>query len=161
MWIFRLGDYGYSGGLPIAGSEELALKLMGYALDKGYGFGMHYCSLDNKHRSEMRQKNERAAHVHPCVVFDEDNFFLRTAKVFGPDRAPAKAALEAAGCTDFMEDGDERSLAFPPRFAEVLENAANPETGEPFEVADCLMVAESENGSSYLMEVALEPRVVG
>ena len=34
-------DYGYSGGLAVAGSEELALELMLWALDEDLGFGMH------------------------------------------------------------------------------------------------------------------------
>ena len=33
-------DYGYSGGLAVAGSEELALELMLWALGEGLGFGM-------------------------------------------------------------------------------------------------------------------------
>ena len=49
-------DYGYSGGLAVAGSEELILELMDWALGAGMTFGMHYCSLENKHRSEIRQK---------------------------------------------------------------------------------------------------------
>ncbi|MBR3689714.1 MAG: radical SAM protein, partial [Eggerthellaceae bacterium] len=79
-------DYGYSGGLPIAGSEELILELMLHGMDEGVSFGMHYCSLENKHRSEMRQMNERGARIHPCFEFDSGDFFLKTAKVFGEDR---------------------------------------------------------------------------
>ena len=76
-------DYSYSGGLPIAGSEELALELMLFAIDEGLGFGLHYCSLDNKHRSEMRLRNERGANMTPILTFDEGDFFLKCAKVYG------------------------------------------------------------------------------
>ncbi len=143
-------DYGYSGGLAVAGSEETALELMLWALDEGVGFGMHYCSLANKHRSEMRQKNERAAHVHPCVAFDEGDFFLKTAKVFGDDRAVARPLLKAAGCTDFMDDADEQSLAFPPRYLDALAAAS-------VTPMLCTMVYEVEDGSGYLVDTALSP----
>ncbi|WP_172135103.1 radical SAM protein [Adlercreutzia sp. ZJ473] len=147
-------DYGYSGGLAVAGSEELILELMVWALDEGLALGMHYCSLDNKHRSEMRQKNERAARVHPCVEFDEGDFFLKTAKVFGPDVDVARRLLEDAGCRDFMEDTEERSLAFPPRFAGVLAGAVRAD-GEPVRVMTCSFVYECEEGGGYLIDVAL------
>ncbi|MDO4291080.1 MAG: radical SAM protein [Eggerthellaceae bacterium] len=148
-------DYGYSGGLAVAGSEELILELMLWALDEGLELGMHYCSLDNKHRSEMRQKNERAAHAHPCIAFDEGDFFLKTGKVFGPDVAAARPVLEAAGCCDFMEDAEERSLAFPPRYVGTLAGAVR-EGGEPVQPALCYLVYECEEGESYLIDVALE-----
>lgn len=147
-------DYGYSGGLAVAGSEELILELMLWALDEGLSLGMHYCSLDNKHRSEMRQKNERAAHAHPCIEFDEEDFFLKTAKVFGPDVAVARPLLEDAGCRDFMEDAEEDSLAFPPRFANVLVGVVRPD-GDPVRVMACYLVYECEDGESYLIDVAL------
>ena len=149
-------DYGYSGGLAVAGSEELILELMLWALDEGLELGMHYCSLDNKHRSEIRQKNERAAHVHPCIEFDEGDFFLKTAKVFGPDVEPARRVLEDAGCADFMEDADERSLAFPPRFARVLRGVTRSD-GEPVQVALCSLVYESDEAGAggYLIDVDL------
>lgn len=143
-------DYGYSGGLPIAGSEELALSLMLFALDEGLTFGMHYCSLDNKHRSEMRQMNERAAHAHPCYRFDEGDFFLKTAKVYGSDREMAHAVLAEAGCADFLADDEEASLAFPTRYLPLLE-------GTPVEPVYSVNVLETREDGSYLREVALEP----
>lgn len=149
-------DYGYSGGLAVAGSEELALELMLWALDEDLGFGMHYCSLENKHRSEMRQKNERAAHAHPCVAFDETDFFLKTAKAFGPDVKPVRTALEAKGCTDFMEDLEEGSLAFPPRFLETARSVRHPD-GEPVQLQRCFLVYETGEDGGYLIDVALRP----
>ncbi len=143
-------DYGYSGGLPIAGSEELALSLMVFALDESLSFGMHYCSLDNKHCSEMRQMNERAAHVHPCYRFDEGDFFLKTAKVYGPDIPLARAILENAGCVDFLEDDQEHSLAFPSRYLPTLKGAAVTPVWS-------VNVLESRDDGHYLCEVGLQP----
>lgn len=141
-------DYGYSGGLAVAGSEEEALELMLWALDEGIRFGMHYCSLENKHRSEMRQRNERAGAMHPCVAFDEDDFFLKAAKVFGDDRAVARPLLEAAGCEDFLEDAEEQSLAFAPRYLDAL-------AGAPVSPAVCSLVYELEEDGGRLVDAGL------
>lgn len=147
-------DYGYSGGLAIAGSEALILELMGWALDEGMTFGMHYCSLENKHRSELRQKNERAAHAHPCIKFDDEDFFLKTMKVFGSDVPLARAALKEAGCSDFIDDLDEQSLAFPPRFLIALRDITH-ENGERICPMQCYLVYESNESGGYLTDVAL------
>lgn len=143
-------DYGYSGGLPIDGSEELALSLMVFALDEGLSFGMHYCSLDNKHRSEMRQMNECGAHAHPCYRFDEGDFFLKTAKVYGADRELARAVLDAAGCTDYFEDDEEKSFAFPPRYLPALK-------GTPVTPVYSVNVLETREDGRYLCEIGLQP----
>lgn len=149
-------DYGYSGGLAVAGSEELILRLVLWARQQGLRLGLHYCSLDNKHRSEIRQKNERARGAHPCLAFDEDDFFLKAAKVFGPDVPVVRAALAQAGCADTMEDADEDSLTFPPAWLPALEGAARPD-GQPVEPQLCSFVYELEGDDSYLIDVALEP----
>ena len=145
-------DYGYSGGLAVAGSEELILELMDWALDNGITFGLHYCSLENKHRSEIRQKNERAAGMHPCIEFDEGNFFLRTAKVFGDDVPGVRAALDNLDCNVYMEDAEEGSLTFPPALAPQVQ-AACPTA----QIQDCLLVYELDDQGGYLTDVALQP----
>ncbi len=159
-------DYAYSGGLAIAGSEELALELMLWGMDAGLSFGMHYCSLENKHRSEMRQRNggvcgegdgtasgspaasASASGLPPCISFDEGDFFLKAGKLFGADRARGKAALLAAGCTDFIDDDEEGSTAFPLSFVPALEGTSTcPQVA--FNVLD-----HDEQGG-FLVEVGL------
>lgn len=146
-------DYGYSGGLAVAGSEETILKLMLWALDQEFPIGMHYCSLDNKHRSEIRQKNERARNVHSCLSLDPEDFFLKCGKVFGEDRACARDALSAAGCTDFVEDADEESLAFPLRYWAALDDAR----ARVVEPMVCSFVYETGVQGGYVVDVALAP----
>ena len=144
-------DYGYSGGLPVAGSEELCLELMLYGIEKQVPFGMHYCSLDNKHRSEMRQMNERGEFLHLCYEFDKQDFFLKTAKVFGEDVVPAVEAISDAGCRSYlMLDEDESSICFPPHYLKALEDT---------DVAACISynVLEKEGDDYFLQEVALVP----
>lgn len=143
-------DYGYSGGLAVAGSEELALELMVWALDEGLGFGLHYCSLENKHRSEIRQMNEPARNVHPIFEFDESDFFVKTAKVFGAQRDAARQILLDAQVQDVVEDDDDDTIAFAPRYASLFEETdINPMIA--FNVLD-----RDEQGR-FLREVALKP----
>lgn len=143
-------DYGYSGGLPISGSEELCLELMLFGLEEDVPFGMHYCSLENKHRSEIRQMNERASKLPACFELDEGDFFIKTAKVFGCDREPARILLANAGCDDFIEQDDEESLAFPQRFVHTLD------TTDIIPVTAFCVLEDDEQGS-YLREVGLIP----
>ncbi len=143
-------DYGYSGGLAVAGSEELALELMVWALDEGLGFGMHYCSLENKHRSEIRQMNEPARHVHPIFEFDEGDFFVKTAKVFGPERDAARIILQDAGCKDIVEDEDDQTIAFPPRYANLFK-------GLSVHPMIAFNVLDKDEQGRFLREVALKP----
>lgn len=142
-------DYNYSGGLAIDGSEQLALELMLWAMDEGLSFGMHYCSLDNKHRSEMRQMNEVGRNMHPCFSFDEEDFFLKSGKVFGKDVEIARKRLQAAGCTDYIESTHEHSLAFPLGFVDAL-------AGTRCTPVVSYNVLERDDQGRYLREVGLE-----
>ena len=143
-------DYGYSGGLPVAGSEELCLELMLWGIEHEVPFGMHYCSLDNKHRSEMRLRNERGAQMTPILTFDEGDFFLKCAKVYGEDRDEAFNMLTFAGCKNFMPNDDEQSLAFPLSYLDCLE-------GLDVEPAIAFYVLESDEQGSFVREVAIRP----
>lgn len=143
-------DYGYSGGLPVAGSEELCLELMLWGIEHEMPFGMHYCSLDNKHRSEMRQRNERGRDIHPVLTFDEGDFFLKCAKVYGDDIGIAHDALAAVGCGHFMANDMEQSLAFPVEFLHVLD-------GLDVEPAISFNVLESDDKGAYIGEIGLRP----
>lgn len=74
--------------------------------------------------------------------------------MFGPDREAARRALEAAGCADFMEDAEEQSIAFPPRYLETAR-AAKRADGEPVRPMTCYLVYETEENGGYLIDVAL------
>ena len=143
-------DYGYSGGLPVAGSEELCLELMLWGIEHDVPFGMHYCSLDNKHRSEMRLRNERGAHMTPVLSFDEGDFFLKCAKVYGEDRETAYDALVASGCSDFMPNDAEQSIAFPISYLAALEKLE-------VEPVIAFHVLESDEQGSFVREVGIRP----
>ena len=142
-------DYSYSGGLAVAGSEELALELMIWALDQGFTYGMHYCSLENKHRSEMIQLNAGGEKAHPIFDFDEGDYFVKTAKVFGEERIAASDLLSKLGCADIVPDEEEESVSFPRRYAEALGNAG-------FEVMDAYFAMAEDEDGHYLREIALK-----
>ena len=111
-----LYDYEYAGSLPIQDSEELCLSLMIWAHDEGLHLGMHYCSLENKHRAQMRNLNEKYANIDSRYAFDYGDFFLKTAMVFGPDRELVRNKLIQCGCKDFIEDEPTNSTSFHPRW---------------------------------------------
>lgn len=147
-------DYGYSGGLAISGSEELILSLMVWALDEGLRLGLHYCSLENKHRSEIRQKNERARGLHPCLEMDEGTFFLQCGKAFGSDVPLVRKALAARGCEDMMEDAEEGFLAFSRSYLEELRDLAHP-NGDAVQLQVAYYVYEVEEDGAYFIDVAI------
>lgn len=148
-------DYGYSGGLAVAGSELLILELMDWAIDEGINIGLHYCSLENKHRSEIRQKNERAIGLHPCLSFDENDFFLKAAKVFGPDVELVKNALHNLGFTDYMESENEQSLTFPLSYLNDIAEVKQAD-GDPILPQVVYFVYEVDEEGGFFIDVALK-----
>lgn len=98
-----LYDYGYAGGLPIAGSEEDCLALVLFAMDAGLGMGVHYCSLDNKNRDQVLQQN-RAVPLDARIYELGDDSFYHTARVFDGDVARARDVLTRAHAA-FVEEG--------------------------------------------------------
>ncbi len=151
-------DYGYSGGLAISGSEELILELMVWAIDEGLGLGLHYCSLENKHRSEIRQKNERARGLHPCLEMDEGTFFLQCGKAFGQDVPVVRDALSALGCADAIEDAQEESVAFPLAYMDEVARMAHEQGCAP-QLQVAYHVYEVEDDGAYFIDVAIRDRV--
>lgn len=147
-------DYGYSGGLAVSGSEALILELMVWAIDEGLHLGLHYCSLENKHRSEIRQKNERAHGLHPCLSMDEGTFFLQAGKAFGQDVPLVREALMQAGCKDMLEDEGEASITFPLAYLDGAR-ALMHEDGTPVQPQICYYVYELDDEGAYFIDVAL------
>lgn len=148
-------NYWYAGGLPISGSETACLELLRFASDEGLGMGVHYCSLDNKLSGQIYQQNKpflldsAFAASHAWLSFDEADYFLKCAKVFGGDAEAVRARVADLRC---LADEDDGSLAFPlasvPLVAERIPSA---EIGVSFNVLE-----PDENGLPHVREVALE-----
>ncbi|WP_370520335.1 radical SAM protein [Enterorhabdus sp. P55] len=145
-----LYDYGYAGGLPIAGSERACLELVEWALDEGLSLGVHYCSLDNKNRDQILQASLAAA---PSVdeelcQLDDGDFFYRALKVFDGDAPVARERLREAG-VPFAENDEDGSLAVHPAHRALLDGLA---------VARSVNVAQPDGpaGTWRLRELKLE-----
>ena len=111
-----LYDYGYAGGLPIAGSEEACLELLVYAMDEKLHLGVHYCSLENKNRDQIFWQNRAGRLDQTIYELDERDWFYRTAKVFDCDAVVVKRLFEKRG-HPFQVEEDGKCLAFHPSFA--------------------------------------------
>ncbi len=142
-------NYSYAGGLPVAGSELACLELVEFALDEGLALGVHYCSLENKNRTQIFQQNSAAALSDALWKLDEDDFFWKTAKVFDGDVKTAERLLQAAGAP-WVRDPDEPSIQFHPQHLPLLEEAS---------VAPVVSVnvVEQHDGASVVRELALVP----
>ena len=106
-----LYDYAYAAGLPVAGSEEACLELVLFALDEGLSLGVHCCTLDNKNRDQVLQRN-RAVALDPEVYELGDDCFYRTAKAFDGDKEKVSAYLDGIGARYGVE---EDCVSFHPR----------------------------------------------
>ncbi len=81
--------------LPWTAAKSFAFGSCCGRMTAGLGLRMHYCSLENKHRAQIRNSTNRMPDINTCHAFDHDDFFLKTGVVFGADRAPVRAVLGA------------------------------------------------------------------
>jgi pyruvate formate-lyase activating enzyme-like uncharacterized protein len=171
-----LYNYGYAGGLPVAGSEELALDLIEFALDEKLDLGVHYCSLENKHRDKTHRQNMPFAKKLPFHELDPEDFFLKTIVVFGDDAATVSAAAGRAGASlpkpsqakrkkkrgkakqsapvrtpiPYEFDPDDNSLQFHPQYLPKLHHL-------DVQFYRSYNVVEYKGSDSFVRELKLEP----
>lgn len=159
-------NYEYAGSLAIEGSEETCLELVRYALERKMRLGVHYCSLANKHRSQISQQNMEAKLSHPCYQLDKGDFFFKTIKVFGRDVKPVHTFLErtqkrpgfAFGGPSWLYDAEDDCLQFHPRHLAAVKRAdLRVPDGSRIMPAVSYNVAEMRNSGTYLRELKLEP----
>jgi uncharacterized protein len=142
-------DYEYAAGLPISGSEKLCLELLEFAIDNKLSLGVHYCSLENKHRDQILQQN-RQAHLDKKIwTLDMEDFFYKTVKVFDCDTEPVKEKLNAAGAT-YEEDVNGNSISFSVNHLPVVSDLS-----VVFLIS--YNVIESKEHGLVVREVKLEP----
>jgi len=106
-----LYNYWYAGGVPIEGSELECLDLLDFAVERGLSIGVHYCSLENKFTGQNYQQNA-GQRVPSMYVLSENDYLLKSAKVFGRDVPPVLTALRRRGYTDYTFDEDTQCLTF-------------------------------------------------
>ncbi|MFW5942152.1 MAG: radical SAM protein [bacterium] len=116
-----LYNYWYAGGVPIDGSEELCLDLVEFALDQELTIGVHYCSLENKLTGQNYQQNAGKA-LPRTAYFSENDYLLKSAKVFGSDIPKVYNAFRKNGYRDFQKNKEPRYLEFHVSQIETLQD---------------------------------------
>lgn len=117
-----LYDYAYAGGLPVQGSERACLELLAFAAQRDLKLGVHYCSMENKHTGEVYLANAPYAEQYPLYALSPQDHFLKTAKVFGADRAPVRQLLTTLRIP-FQDDPENDALTLHPGNLSLLASA--------------------------------------
>ncbi|MBP5313343.1 MAG: radical SAM protein, partial [Eggerthellaceae bacterium] len=118
-------NYWYAGGVPIAGSEEVCLRLIEWGQKQGLKLGLHYCSLENKFSGQIYQNNKAFEHNETSDTYymSKRDYFLKSAKVFGEDAAVAKAIFIARKAMLGVIE-EKEYLEFPVRNIPLLKTQA-------------------------------------
>jgi pyruvate formate-lyase activating enzyme-like uncharacterized protein len=141
-------NYWYAGGLPIAGSERDCLELVEFALQRKLKMGVHYCSLENKHTGQIYQQNH-GRKLSPRHYFSERDFFIKSAKVFGEDRAKVLRKFRDDGGAAYFVDTELDLLEF--HVSQIPKLA-----GLDVTVAICSHIWEQRPGGDVLRELRVE-----
>lgn len=143
-----LYNFWYAGGLPIAGSEKTALRLMRYAAQNHLRLGVHYCSLENKNFGQMYQQNHILAKGHRTMYFSDQDYYLKTVKAFGKDAVQVRQILTRAGRDNYIYDRENQFIQFHPADARLL-------VGRPLELAISVNVMEQREEGILCRELKL------
>lgn len=147
-------DYWYAGGLPIAGSEEACLRLLEFAATEDLDLGVHYCSLENKYTGQIYLQN-RAFCGDGVRFASPKDYFIKSAKAFGPDAVKARALLTNQGVPiEESADGDYIEFAVT-AVPHLRETAPDMELGIGWYVAEI-----GCSGEGRLKELDVRPTTV-
>ena len=141
-------NYWYAGGLAVSKSEAECKKLLKYASEQSFKLGVHYCSLENKHTGQLYQQNKDAL-LSRLYSFSDNDFFIKSAKVFGNDIVIVLKQLQKQGVLDFEQDENFDSLQFPMFAIKYLDRTS-------VDVAICSYVSEIRENKEVLREVKVE-----
>ncbi len=146
-----LYNYWYAGGLPIAGSEEVCLKLLAFALDNKLKLGVHYCSLENKFSGQIFLQNNPYRSKYSRCVLSKKDYFLKSAKVFGNDVRILQRHFEQAGLTNYHFEKSDDYLEFPCSYISQLSEAF-----PGVEIGICYHVVEQRDNELALRELRID-----
>ncbi len=144
-----LYNFWYAGGLPVDGSELLALKLLEYAAERGFRLNVHYCSLENKHFGQVYMQNLGAAAQDRSFVMSEKDFYLKTVKAFGKDISRAERIFRAHQRTDYHVDRERGFIQFSPDCALLLKKT-------DLQLGISYNIREFRDGESVIRELRLD-----
>ena len=143
-----LYNFWYAGGLPVAGSELLALRLLRFAADEGLTLGLHYCSLENKNFGQIYHQNVRGQADDPTMFFSPRDFYLKTVKAFGADAERVRRLLEKRGAVRYRCDEEGGFIQLHPEEARMLR-------GRDVELALSVNVLEEREEGTICRELKL------
>lgn len=143
-----LYNYWYAGGVPIAQSELECLDLLEFAVDRGLSLGVHYCSLENKLTGQNYQQNHGQPYPS-MMVFSEDDYLLKSAKVFGRDIPEVMAMLQRRGYRDYTFDEASQCLTFSVDAIKYLKSLN-------VEVGIATSTVEQREDGPYLRELKID-----
>ena len=143
-----LYNFSYAGGLPIAGSEVIALRLLHYAIKEKLNLGIHYCSLENKNFGQLYQQNYPFANKNSTMYFSEKDYYLKTIKAFGTEAAKVYQIFKNAGIVRYLYDRTNEFIQFHPEDAYLLK-------GRSIELAVSVNIMEERNGEIVARELKL------
>ena len=143
-----LYNFWYAGGLPVAGSELVALRLLRFAAKEGLSLGVHYCSLENKNFGQIYHQNYPGRLDDPTLLFSERDFYLKTVKAFGEDAGRVRRVLEKRGFTRWRYDAEGGFLQLHPEGARLLR-------GRSVELALSVNVLEEREEGRICRELKL------
>ena len=143
-----LYNYWYAGGLPVAGSELIALRLVRFAAEEGLRLGVHYCSLENKNFGQMYQQNHHPKLFHPTYHFSDRDYFLKTIKAFGQEAQTVRRIFDKKGGGRYLYNGKAGYIQIHPRDVSLLQ-------GEKMELALSVNVLEERGGEIITRELKL------
>lgn len=150
-----LYNYWYAGGLPIANSETVCIKLLEFAQEEQLQLGVHYCSLENKLSGQIYQQNHAAQEDYAYCSFSERDYFLKSAKVYGEDAEKVAKLLtreQGKRATKYFRlDKQAQVCEFPPHFLALLK-ASYPD----LQVALSYHVVEHDGQGQLLRELRLD-----
>lgn len=109
-------NYTYAAGLPIAGSEDACLKLLGFALDEKLKLGVHYCSLENKYSAQVYLQNCGYRDAFDFCEFSERDYFLKSVKAFDEDADLVEHFLLGEGLGGYRKDDEDHLIEFLPSY---------------------------------------------
>ncbi|HSM57017.1 MAG TPA: radical SAM protein [Candidatus Sulfomarinibacteraceae bacterium] len=143
-----LYNYWYAGGVPIDGSEALCLDLVEFALERELTMGVHYCSLENKLTGQNYQQNAGKA-LPRTAYFSENDYLLKSAKVFGTDIPKVYNAFRKNGYRNFQKNDEPRFLEFHVSQIETLRDL-------DIEIGLSTSTLEQRQGDEYVRELKVD-----
>lgn len=140
-------NFWYAGGLAVAGSEDICLELVDFAIEQKLRLGVHYCSLENKFTGQIYQQNHDQL-LDETYALSTRDYYFKTAKVFGKDRGKVKKILERHKIPFTLND-DYQYLQFPTQSIELLKN-------RDLDIVISSNVVEIEQNQQVIHEVKME-----